>query len=250
MRLVFVPSALAMAVAIVGYNGWLAFRGVDVKITRSPSSVPSAVTSGLTSAIALAKVAAVAIGLVAAVRILPHRTEPPGSVAQPLGPAAGQRPQPQDLFGGIERAIVITSWMLLAVFACQLLHAPATLVDGLLRTVRAYVVDCGRPSARSLVGGNRRYLRRAQLTDIRMIVAGCSYYEHLRPLVPTFRASLDTRYGSPSRRWRFCSSEPARGGMGTEPDPGHRHFLSQQRRHRAWTTRNRPSTAPRPDSMK
>ena len=94
------------------------------------------------------------------------------------------------MFAGLNRAVATTGWLLLAVYALRLLGLPEVLRDGLVMFVRAYlVIAVGllviRSSAvfvETLDAFSQRY---AQSRGWRR------HYDHLRPLVPTFRACLE-----------------------------------------------------------
>ncbi len=190
LRSVLIMAALAMTFAVVGYNGWLVFRGEDVTDRTRALLGALSVQIWIEAAVALTKLAAAVLGLLAALRILRIALSRLEAMLNRWDQLRDNDRSLTALLGGVNRSIVVTGWMLLTVFACYLFSAPEVVVGSLLRITRAYVVIAvGLLVVRSSVtivdtleGLSQRYAQdRGWL----------SYYEHLRPLVPTFRACLE-----------------------------------------------------------
>jgi small conductance mechanosensitive channel len=190
VRASLVGMATLSAVGILCYNGWLIARGADVPghTLVLLGAVSANMWIGL--AMAVTKLAAATIGVVFAVRVVRR-------VLHAIEAALNRWDRLRDndrslhvLFSGLNRAIVATTWMLLAVYALRLFGLPEALRDGLLMVVRAYiVVAIGLLVIRSSVvivdtldGLSHRYAQTHGLLR---------YYDHLRPLIPTFRACLE-----------------------------------------------------------
>jgi small conductance mechanosensitive channel len=190
LRTVLLMTSTLLAVAILAYNGWLAARGVN----------PGRHTIGLLGSmraemwvalgIAAAKLAATSIAFVIAMRLVRRAL---GAVERAVNRWDQVRENDLSLdvlVGGLQRAIINTGWMLLAVFAGQLFAVPDAAVSALLTLVRVYlVIAIGLLAIRSTVvivdtldGWSRRFV---QTHDWQR------YYDHLRPLVPVFRTCLE-----------------------------------------------------------
>ena len=189
-RVMFAVSGLALALAAVAYNGWLLARGVD----PADHTIGLLTTVGkdfwIQFAIVLAKLAAAAVAVLIGSRILRAALN---ELEARLNRWDSVRENDRSigiLFAGISRAILITGWMLVAALGVWLLAAPDAVVHLLLRGIRAYVVIAVgllfiRGSAvivATLEALTRRHTHTRGWTH---------YYEHLRPLVPTFRACLE-----------------------------------------------------------
>ena len=173
-----------------GYNGWLIVRRVDV-----PSHM-IALLRGIGRdvwigwAIAAGKLAGTALGIVVASRVLCR-------ILRALEARINSWDQLRDKdrslaarFAGLNRALVATGWMLLALYALRLFGLPGVLPTGLLMIIRAYIVIAvGLLIIRSSVvivdtidGLSQKYAATRGWSG---------YYDQLRPLVPTFRACLE-----------------------------------------------------------
>src|SRR5262249_21409901 len=129
-----------IAIGIVGYNGWLVFRRIDVR--DHTLALLRALGAGfwIAAAIALLKLAAATIGVLLVLRVV--RVALSGMEA-PLNRWDQLRDNDRSLavfFGGVKRAVVVTAWMLLGVFALRLLHAPETAATWAVRAIGAYLV--------------------------------------------------------------------------------------------------------------
>jgi small-conductance mechanosensitive channel len=182
-------SAL-LAAAIVAYNGWLIARGADVP--RETVAILDAVTIQLWTgmAIALGKLTAAAIGVALATRVFRR-------VLRALEAACNRWDQLRDndrslsvLFAGVNRGLATTGWLLVALYGLSLSGVPEGIRSGWLMVIRAYVVIAlGLLVVRSstvivdtLDGLSHKYAH---------VRGWLCYYDHLRPLVPTFRLCLE-----------------------------------------------------------
>jgi len=185
----FVTSAL-LAVAILAYNGWLAARGVDPGGHTIGLLASISADMWIALAIAAAKLAATVIAFVIAMRLVRRGL---GALERAVNRWDQVRENDLSLsvfVASLQTAIINTGWMLLAVFACRLFAVPDTVVGALVTVIRVYVVVAiGLIAIRSTVvivdtldGWSRRFVQTHGWTR---------YYDHLKPLVPTFRTSLE-----------------------------------------------------------
>ena len=189
-RVVLVLAALAIAAAVVGYNGWLVVRGVDVKDYTLARLAAISAQVWLEIAITLAKLTAAAIGLMVVLRIFRIALSYAEAWLNRWDRLRDNDGSLATLVAGINRTVAITCWMLLAVLAFRELSAPHFVVDGLLRAIRVYVVvaigiliiRASVTIVDTLEGLSHRYSQQR---------GWIHYYEHLRSLVPTFRACLE-----------------------------------------------------------
>jgi small conductance mechanosensitive channel len=190
VRIVFGILSVAIAIGILAYNGWLTFRGTDVKdqlLAFLASIGPGFWTA---AAAALAKLVAAALGIFIGSRILRFALNRIQQRLSHFDFGRDNARSVEDVLRGIYRAVVISGWMLLVVLAFQLLAAPEVIVTGLLKALGAYVVVAiGLLLVRASVaivdtveGLSRRYSETRGWTH---------YHEHLRTLAPTFRACLE-----------------------------------------------------------
>ena len=188
-RLAFM-AAVALSVGAISYNGWLLAAGADpIRETEAfLSSVSRAI--GVALALAVLKFALAATGLALAVRIFRHLLR---SAEQAINRWDRIRSNNESLAAlrvGLERVTVHVAWLLLAALASVWLGLPATVRDTLMLVVRIYLVlAVGVLIVRSttfivdtLDGWSERSARDHGWTH---------YYDHVRPLLPTFRACLE-----------------------------------------------------------
>lgn len=179
-----------LAVAIVAYNGWLIARGGDVP--RETSVLLSAVSPEIWIGIALAsgKLAAAAIAVASATRVVRR-------VLGALEAACNRWDRIHDndrslstLFAGVNRALATAGWLLVAWYGLWLAGVPEGIRTASLRVIQVYlVIAMGLLVIRSttvivdsLDGLSHRYAHTR---------GWMRYYDHLRPLVPTFRMCLE-----------------------------------------------------------
>ena len=181
---------LAMVSGVLLANGYLLARNVDVP--QYTADLIRSITPATWMALvrALAKLTVAIVGLLVGIRILRR-------LLRATERRLNQREQPgehQDglstFFASLERTIVNIGWMLVVVFASILFAFPGSVTDVLLVAVRIYVVlAIGliviRSTAVIVEALDTLGLRYAERREWR------KYYEHLRALVPTFRACLE-----------------------------------------------------------
>jgi small conductance mechanosensitive channel len=186
----FVLAAVVTGVGIVGYNGWLALRGVDVQQHTLDLLRAIGANFWIELAIAVLKLATAAVGIVLVLRAVRAGL---ARIEARLNRWDQLRDNDRSLtafFVGVNRAIEVTAWLLLACFALRLFHVPEIVLTWAVRVIRVYlVVAVGvlviRASAAivdTLEGFSHRYSQKR---------GWVTYYEHLRPLLPTLRASLE-----------------------------------------------------------
>jgi moderate conductance mechanosensitive channel len=181
---------LAMVSGVLLANGYLLARNVDVP--RYTADLIRSITPATWMALvrALAKLAVAIVGLLIGIRVLRrllraterklNQREQPGERQDGLG----------TFFASLERTIANIGWMLVVVFASILFAFPGSVTDVLLVAVRIYVVlAIGliviRSTAVIVEALDTLGLRYAERREWR------KYYDHLRALLPTFRACLE-----------------------------------------------------------
>jgi small conductance mechanosensitive channel len=189
-RHLFVAATVVIALGIVLYDGWLVSRGVDVK--DHTVALLAAIGAGfwIGLAIALVKLAAAASLIVVVLRALRAALTWIEARLNRWDQLRDNDRSVTAFFVGLSQAVAVAAWMLLGVFALQLFQVPDIALTWALRVIRAYlVIAVGiliiRASAaivETLEGFSHRYSQKRGWVH---------YYEHLRPLLPTFRASLE-----------------------------------------------------------
>jgi small conductance mechanosensitive channel len=189
-RYILLATAVALGAGVLGANGYLLVRGVDV--SRYTADLAGSITpdAWIVLARALGKLALAILGLLVVSRLV---RRPLRAVERLLNRwhLLGDSGRSLDrLFGMVERTIVHVGWMLIAVYASSVLGAPAGLTGGLLLALRIYLVlAIGLIVIRStavvvvtLDALSHRYATRRDWLR---------HYEHLRSLLPTLRACLE-----------------------------------------------------------
>jgi moderate conductance mechanosensitive channel len=189
-RAVIVGLSILAAIGILVYNGWLIARGVDLPghTIAQLGAISAEMWTGL--ALAVAKLVAATIGVAVATRIVRRALRAGEDALNRWDQLRDNDRSLAVLFAGLSRAFVATAWMLLAVYALRLFGLPESPRTGLLMVVRAYIVIAiGLLVVRSTVvivdtldGLSLRYAQTR---------GWLRYYDHLRPVVPTFRMSLE-----------------------------------------------------------
>jgi small-conductance mechanosensitive channel len=189
-RNILLVVVLGIATGVVAYNGWLLARGVDVRVHTTAVIQSVTVSTWRLFGIALAELALASVVFLIVTRLLrgglrflERRVNGWDQLKDNNGSLAR-------FFNGLDRAIVVLSWMLLAVLACELFAVPQPITGALLVVVRIYlIVVLGVMVIRStavivdtLDGLSQRYARKRDWLR---------HYENLRPLLPTFRACLE-----------------------------------------------------------
>jgi small-conductance mechanosensitive channel len=181
---------LALAAVVITYNGWLLARGIDVK-ARTLTLIRSVTTDmWIAAGVALAKLVLAVAGLIVVTRLLRRLA---GALEKRINRWDHLRDNNKSLaalFKGLDRAIVSLGWMLAVLLACVLFSVRDSIVSPLVLIVRIYLVlAIGVMVIRStavivdtLDGLSHLYAQKR---------GWLAYYDHLRPLLPTFRACLE-----------------------------------------------------------
>lgn len=180
---------LAMVTGILCANGYLLVRGIDVP--RYTTDLIRSITAETWIALrdALAKLALAIVVVVVAIRVIRwalHATERTFKRREPISEPGSV----SSVFASVERAITNIGWMLIIVFASILFAFPDSVTAVILIAIRIYVVlAIGLIAIRSTAlivqtidGLGHRYAARRQWQP---------HYDHLRALLPTFRACLE-----------------------------------------------------------
>jgi moderate conductance mechanosensitive channel len=189
-RQILISLLLAMVTGVLGVNGYLLARGVDVPRYTADLIRSIGADSWIALGRALAKLALAIVGLLVAIRIsrrLRRATE--RRLSRREVPHERQESL-STLFAGLERTIVNIGWMLVIVFASILFAVPNSVTGVLMVAVRIYaVLAIGLIVIRStavivetLDSFGYRYAERRDWQR---------YYDPLRTLLPTFRACLE-----------------------------------------------------------
>jgi moderate conductance mechanosensitive channel len=190
IRHALVATSLVFGVGIVLYNAQLAVRGIDARAHTLDSLRGISVDSWIGWLFALIKTVAIAAFLFFASRFIRQML---ARLEQAINRWDGLRDNDRSLnalFAGLARATVVAGWMLLAVSICWLFAVPPAALQTVLLAFRIYVVIAiSLAVIRSSVvivdtleGLGHKYAEyRGWL----------KYYNHLRPLTPTFSACLE-----------------------------------------------------------
>jgi moderate conductance mechanosensitive channel len=181
---------VALATGLIVLNSFIVLRGLDpvgYTLALIQSIVP---TTWAGFGVGAAQVGAAIIGLRVTTRLLRRLLHAAERKLKAWDHLKDNNRSIAALFRGLESAIRNIGWILIAVFASVVLQVPRSITDGLLLVARIYlVVAVGVMVIRSttvivdtLNGLSRSYAQRRDWLH---------YYEHLRPLVPTFRACLE-----------------------------------------------------------
>jgi small conductance mechanosensitive channel len=182
--------SILLAGLVLGYNIWLVTRGVAVP--GHTAGLVRSVTADLwiRFAVALGYLLAAAVAMFIALGVARRLFQ---GVEAALNRWDGLRDNDKSLaalFSGLNRALVHTGWLLLAVLACWLLAVPPRVIEILLLVVRIYViVAVGLLVIRSTAvivntfdGLSRRYAHAR---------GWLRHYDDLHSLVPMFRMCLE-----------------------------------------------------------
>lgn len=181
---------LLLAIGILAFNGWLIARGLDAKSHTIALLRSINAEWRMAIGMALGKLALSAIGLVIATRLMRRLLQSAERAINRWDRLAGNDQSLAMLFTGLNRVMVNTAWLLLAVFACAWFSIPQSVSDMLLVILRVYLVisigilfiRCTTVIVDTLEGFSERSARDR---------GWAHYYDQLRPLVPTFRACLE-----------------------------------------------------------
>jgi moderate conductance mechanosensitive channel len=189
-RNILLAAFAIVAMGIVGYNGWLVTRGVDVPWHTSQLLLSLTLEAWRALAVALGKVGLAVLGFVVARRVLRRVlgvVHAGMTQRQRLGDATGTL---EHLFARLDRAVVVSGWILIAALASWLLGLPQPVTDSLLLLVRLYLVFAGGVMLIRAAGIVIHVLDRWGREYLQARGWG-ERYEPLRRLVPTLRACIE-----------------------------------------------------------
>jgi len=189
-RNILIGLSVLLGLVILGYNGWLMSRGVDAKLHTAALIESIDRGTWIALALACAKLTLSAIGLVIASRLLRRVLHAAERAINQWDRVNTNNASLRAFFGGLEHVIVITAWLLLAALACRWFGLPLSFSDTLLLGLRIYlVIVVGVLIIRSttvivdtLDGWAKQSAQKR---------GWARHYDHVRPLVPTFRACLE-----------------------------------------------------------
>ena len=189
-RYILFSLLLAMMSGVLLANGYLLARGVIVP--QYTADLIRSITPATWMALvrAVAKLAVAIVALLVGIRILRRLLRATERRLNQREQAGERQEGVSTFFAGLERTIVNIGWMLVVVFASILFAFPGSVTGVLLVAVRIYVVlAIGLIVIRStaviveaLDALGQRYAERREWRK---------YYDHLRALLPTFRACLE-----------------------------------------------------------
>ena len=190
LRRALILSCLALTSIIVIYNGWLLARGLNgwthtagvLGAVDRDVWMPLSITIAKVAAASVVAWAVIAVGR----RILAigeHRVTAWGHLES-------HTPTVRSTFAGLERVVVTTGWLVVGLVALWLLKAPGAVLGSAVTIGRTYLV----------IAVGLLLIRSTSLTvdtldgfSQRRIEGGPwqRHYDHLRRLVPTFRACVE-----------------------------------------------------------
>jgi moderate conductance mechanosensitive channel len=190
LRRALILSCVALTAVILVYNGWLVARGVNGWTLTLTALGTVGRDVWMRIAIAIAKVVAASL-LVWAVIALGRRILAAGERrVTGWSQLESHTPTVRSTFAGVERVIVTTGWLVVGLFALWLLEAPGAVLGSAVTIGRTYLV----------IAVGLLLVRSTSLTvdaldgfGQRRIEGGPwqRHYDHLRRLVPTFRACVE-----------------------------------------------------------
>jgi moderate conductance mechanosensitive channel len=189
-RRILFATSLALAVGVLGANGYLLVRGADVP--RHTADLLRSITADfwIALATAAARLTLAILGLLVIKRLLHRVLQIAERTLNRWDPRAASSQSLALLFAGLERTLGNIGWMLVAVYASVLFALPARVSSLLLLAAQIYiVVGIGLIVIRStavivetLDSLSHRYAKRRDWSR---------QYDHLRALLPTLRACLE-----------------------------------------------------------
>jgi len=189
-RNALIAAFCAILAGVLAFNGWLLTRGVDVRDYTVGAITSITVETQIAIAIAIAKLVLASAGLVIAARLLRRGIASAEDAINRWDQLKSNNESLARLFGGLDRLIVNTAWLLLAVYACGWFGLPDFVGDALLIAIRIYlvfslglmVIRCTAFTVDTLDGFSQRAAVKRGWMD---------YYNRLQPLLPTFRTCLE-----------------------------------------------------------
>jgi moderate conductance mechanosensitive channel len=183
-------ATLAVSALIVSYNGWLAARGVNAWARTSEILATVGRDVWLRAGTALAKVIAAALIMLTIVFIVRRGVSALERALRRSERIASHDQALHASFIGLHHIIIAAGWISLVVFGCWLFNVPDHVLGVVVTITRAYfVVAVGL----LMIRASALIVDVLDLLGQRYAEAGAwkRHYDHLRPLVPTFRACLE-----------------------------------------------------------
>jgi small conductance mechanosensitive channel len=179
-----------LALGILGYNGWLLARGVDV--TAQTFSLLGVLTVEVWMRLAMVglRLAAAVIGVLVWTRAVRWALRAIAAAVNRWDQLRDNNRSLAALFDGLNRALASTAWLLFASYGLHLLELPESLRAGFFMLIRAYlaiaigvlVIRSSTLIVDTLDGLSQKYAHgRGWLR----------HYDQVRLLLPTFRACLE-----------------------------------------------------------
>src|SRR5262245_23475246 len=189
-RIAVIAAASLLVAGVLCFNGWLIARGLDPGAYTTAMIRSINATTWVSIGIGLGKLALAVAGLAFATRFVRRGL---GSAERAINRWDRLQSNNQSLaalFVGLDRVIVNTAWLLLAVYASGWFAAPAAVTNVLLTAIRIYlVIAIGLVVIRtaSVIVGTLDGLSQRSAQN----QGWEHHYNHLRPLLPTFRTALE-----------------------------------------------------------
>jgi small conductance mechanosensitive channel len=181
-------GCLTAILAIIGYNGWLVWRGIDVPDHTIKTVLSLSLSRAF--AIVLGQAALAALVILAVRKFIRRALQSLRQVTavQPL--LSDRRKELEQLFDRLDRVVVLGSWVAIVVVASHWLPLPQLVADSFLLVARLSVVFGVGIIAITVSGlfidvvddWGRGYMRSRGRTE---------QYDHLRRLVPTLRVCAE-----------------------------------------------------------
>jgi hypothetical protein len=190
VRKLLIRTALLSAIVIVGYNGWLVARGVDVRTDAATLLRTITVDHARLLVIRLAQLGLIALAVMMATRLVRGVLRSIEQIVGRWDRLADEHRALAKLFDSLDRAVVSTAWLLGVVVACRMLAVPAEIAGAVMAVVTVWaVLVFGIPFIRStgLIIGTAAGLARSHAHRRGM----GRYYDHLQSLLPTLQACLE-----------------------------------------------------------
>jgi small conductance mechanosensitive channel len=189
-RWIVLTAAAILIAAVLAFNGWLLFRGINPRpytLSRLTSLTPELQVAIAGAAL---KLTVAAVALVLAARLLRRLIRAAGRAINRWDQLGSNNQSLAQLFRGLDRLIVNSAWITLAIFACGWFGLPDVASQALLVVLRIYlvvvigilVIRCTSVAVDTIDGFSQRLARERGWTE---------YYERLHPLVPTLHTCLE-----------------------------------------------------------
>ena len=188
-RRAVVGVVVPLAIAVLAYNGWWISRGVDVAAEARELLAWITGDMWLRNRDALVRIVAAALAVAVGAPLLRWGLRVVEGAVNRWDRVSDNDGNLARLFTGLHRVLVAAGWLLVVLYAVQILGAPAGVRDGVIKLVRVYLVV----AAGVLVIRSSPVIVETLDALARRFAEGrgwTSQSDHLRPVLPTFRACL------------------------------------------------------------